>query len=29
MNDPKFARTVMVIGHHDKTGALGWVVNRV
>ena len=20
MNDPKFARTVMVIGHHDKTG---------
>ena len=29
MNDPKFARTVMVIGHHDETGALGWVVNRV
>ena len=29
MNDPKFARTVMVIGHHDQTGALGWVVNRV
>lgn len=29
MNDPRFARTVMVIGHHDETGALGWVVNRV
>lgn len=29
MNDPNFARTVMLVGHHDQTGALGWVVNRV
>jgi putative transcriptional regulator len=27
--DPNFARTVVLMGHHTKDGALGWVVNRV
>lgn len=29
MNDPNFAKTVMLVGHHDKSGALGWVINRI
>ncbi len=29
MNDPNFARTVVLIGHFDAGGALGWIVNRV
>lgn len=29
MNDPNFARTVVLIGHFDSSGALGWIVNRV
>jgi putative transcriptional regulator len=29
MNDPNFARTVVLIGHFDSDGALGWIVNRV
>jgi putative transcriptional regulator len=27
--DPNFARTVVLVGHHTKDGALGWVVNRI
>lgn len=27
--DPNFRRTVVLMGHHDEEGALGWVVNRV
>jgi putative transcriptional regulator len=27
--DPNFARTVVLMGHHTKDGALGWVVNRI
>lgn len=29
MNDPNFARTVVLVGHFDSSGALGWIVNRV
>lgn len=28
LRDPNFARTVVVMGHHDAQGALGWIVNR-
>jgi putative transcriptional regulator len=27
--DPNFAKTVVVMGHHTREGALGWIVNRV
>ncbi len=27
LGDPNFERTVIVLGHHDETGALGWVLN--
>jgi putative transcriptional regulator len=27
--DPNFAKTVVLMGHHTKDGALGWVVNRL
>jgi putative transcriptional regulator len=29
MLDPNFAKTVVVMGHHTREGALGWIVNRV
>jgi putative transcriptional regulator len=29
MLDPNFAKTVVVMGHHTREGALGWVVNRL
>lgn len=28
MNDPNFARSVVLIAHFDASGALGWIVNR-
>ena len=28
MLDPNFQKTVVVMGHHTREGALGWVVNR-
>ena len=27
--DPNFARSVVLMGHHDREGAMGWVVNRL
>lgn len=27
--DPNFAKSVVLMGHHTKDGALGWIVNRV
>jgi putative transcriptional regulator len=27
LGDPNFERTVVLLGHHDKEGALGWVLN--
>jgi putative transcriptional regulator len=27
--DPNFFESVVLMGHHDKDGALGWVINRV
>ena len=27
--DPNFARSVVLMGHHDEEGAMGWVVNRL
>ena len=27
--DPNFTKTVVLMGHHTKDGALGWVVNRL
>ncbi len=29
MQDPNFANSVVLMGHHTKDGALGWIVNRV
>jgi putative transcriptional regulator len=29
LRDPNFAETVVLMGHHDADGALGWVVNRL
>lgn len=29
LRDPNFVRTVVLMGHHDEEGALGWVVNRI
>jgi putative transcriptional regulator len=29
MLDPNFAKTVVVMGHHTREGALGWIVNRL
>ena len=29
LRDPNFAQTVVLMGHHDKEGALGWVINRL
>jgi len=29
MLDPNFAKTVVLMGHHTKEGALGWIVNRL
>ena len=29
LQDPNFAKTVVLMGHHTKDGALGWVVNRL
>jgi putative transcriptional regulator len=29
MLDPNFSRTVVVMGHHTREGALGWIVNRL
>jgi putative transcriptional regulator len=29
LRDPNFAQTVVLVGHHDSSGALGWVVNRL
>jgi putative transcriptional regulator len=26
--DPNFAQSVVLMGHHDPDGALGWIVNR-
>ena len=28
MHDPNFANSVVLMGHHTKDGALGWIVNR-
>ncbi len=28
MLDPNFAKSVVLMGHHTKEGALGWIVNR-
>ncbi len=28
MQDPNFANSVVLMGHHTKDGALGWIVNR-
>lgn len=28
LRDPNFAETVVLMGHHDSEGALGWVINR-
>ncbi len=27
--DPNFRKTVVLMGHHTESGALGWIVNRV
>jgi putative transcriptional regulator len=27
--DPNFARAVVLMGHHTKEGAIGWIVNRI
>ena len=27
--DPNFEQTVVLMGHHDTQGAMGWVINRV
>ena len=27
--DPNFVQTVVLMGHHDGDGALGWVINRL
>ena len=27
--DPNFSKTVVVMGHHTREGALGWIVNRL
>lgn len=27
--DPNFRQSVVLMGHHDSSGALGWIVNRV
>ncbi len=27
--DPNFRRSVIVMGHHDEGGALGWIINRL
>jgi putative transcriptional regulator len=29
LRDPNFVHTVVLIGHHDAQGALGWVINRL
>ena len=29
LEDPNFTKTVVLMGHHTKEGALGWVVNRL
>jgi len=29
LRDPNFAQTVVLMGHHDEDGALGWVINRL
>ncbi len=29
MQDPNFANSVVLMGHHTKDGALGWIVNRL
>jgi putative transcriptional regulator len=29
LRDPNFVRTVVLMGHHDDQGALGWVINRL
>ena len=29
LRDPNFEQTVVLMGHHDGDGALGWVINRV
>ena len=29
MLDPNFSKTVVVMGHHTREGALGWIVNRL
>ena len=27
--DPNFAQSVVLMGHHDSEGAMGWIVNRL
>lgn len=29
LRDPNFVETVVLMGHHDAEGALGWVINRL
>ena len=29
LRDPNFAQAVVLMGHHDEQGALGWVINRL
>jgi putative transcriptional regulator len=29
LRDPNFSQTVVLMGHHDEQGALGWVINRL
>jgi putative transcriptional regulator len=29
LRDPNFEQTVVLMGHHDAQGALGWVINRL
>lgn len=29
MQDPNFSNSVVLMGHHTKDGALGWIVNRL
>ena len=29
LRDPNFARAVVLMGHHDEQGALGWIINRL
>ena len=29
MQDPNFSNSVVLMGHHTKDGALGWIVNRM